>query len=81
MTDADEQFYSNQCLIPQIGYCTSYADKKWTKSVKRKLQDENSLQTKRIQASKYDHNNHSVSTLESDDDIVPGKQKLYFIYK
>ena len=70
MTKKDEKFYSNQCLIPPIGYCTSFSDRKWSKSVKRKRQDDENLKTKRIQANQYKDNARPVQLPEIDSDPV-----------
>ena len=39
MTETDFEFYRNQCLTPQVGYCCTSIDKRWSKSQKRKAFD------------------------------------------
>ena len=36
MTASDHEFYNNQCLIPQIGYCSTNIDAKWEKNTEKK---------------------------------------------
>ena len=50
MTEKDEEFYSNMCLAPQMGYCSSFTDRKWVKTAKRKRREEETLQCQRIKS-------------------------------
>ena len=40
MKPEDHEFYEKQCLIPQIGYCSSFIDRRWFRSNQRKLYDQ-----------------------------------------
>ena len=39
MTASDYEFYNNQCLTPQIGYCSTNIGAKWEKTQTRKAFD------------------------------------------
>ena len=41
MTDLDKKFNEKQKLVPRFGYCSTFVDRKWEISHKRKLNREN----------------------------------------
>ena len=47
MTACDHEFYNNQCLTPQIGYCSRNINAKWEKTQKRKAFDNYLLERSR----------------------------------
>ena len=47
MTASDHEFYNNQCLIWQIGYCSTNINTKWEKTQKRKAFDNYLLERSR----------------------------------
>ena len=47
VTVSDHEFYNNQCLTPQIGYCSTNIDAKWKKTQKTKAFDNYLLERSR----------------------------------
>ena len=61
MTTTDWEFYENQKRQPRIGYCTSYTDRKWQLSVKRKESCQN-------QSRDENFNFSAISTLDTNEE-------------
>ena len=53
MTKDDEQFYQKMCQVPQSGYCSTFIDRKWQKTAKRKLQEDASLAKRKEESGIY----------------------------
>ena len=79
MTKEDYCFYDNQCLVPQVGYCTTNTDKKWEKAVLRRFQRRpENLQQKNFDFSSVAHISDpesNESDIDNDNDFQHQERK------
>ena len=61
MTNDDHEFYSNQCQIPRIGYCTNFVCRKWEIANTRKVEREKQFMSRQEKSAEYKESVKPVS--------------------
>ena len=58
----NEDFYRNQCLVPQVCYCSTFIDRKWKKSYLRKQVDAERSANAQLDAQEYERTLHTPTS-------------------
>ena len=77
MTVLDKKFYEKQNLLPCVGYCSTFIDRKWEISHKRKLNSENKS---RNESYEYDSKNEEFESFDDNiDTCIESEDEEFFL--